>query len=135
MADHLEPFRSLIEKPNKSYAEEAAILWLCIYQVLDKYLQRNKDWLAVRHEDLSRDPINQFRSLYGKLSLKFTPRIENKIRQYTESQKAVRGELVLKRDSVSLAGKWKADLSAEEIAIIKKITGALAAKYYPEAND
>src|SRR3989344_3011392 len=59
MADHLEPLRNFIEQENKSYAQEAAILWLCIYSVLDKYLANNTNWLSQRHEDISQNPLDE----------------------------------------------------------------------------
>jgi len=51
MADHLGLFSDLIKKDNKSYAEEAAILWLCIYHVLDKYI-------TIRLKNLQRFIVN-----------------------------------------------------------------------------
>lgn len=137
MADHLAPLENLIKKPNKSFAEEAAILWLCLYTVLTKYLKKNPDWLMARHEDLALEPLEGFAALYQKLNLDFTPQIEKTIAQYSAAENVGQvksgEELVLKRNSQALVKLWQKQLTPEEIKIIKEITGELAAHYY--AND
>ena len=133
MTSHLEPLKDLIAKENKSYAQEAATLWLCIYSVLDKYLTNNPSWLSKRHEDISQNPLNEFRDLYQKLDLEFSKKIERKIRQYSSGKNYEPTKvLALKRDSSSVAKEWQKHIDQEEINIIKNITGNLALKYYPE---
>ena len=37
-----------------------------------KYKEKYDDWLFIRHEDLSKDPIYGFKQIFGKLGLKFS---------------------------------------------------------------
>ncbi|MEK7072455.1 MAG: sulfotransferase [Patescibacteria group bacterium] len=135
MADHLNPFFDLIMKENKSYAEEAAILWLCIYYVLDKYIAKNSNWIVKRHEDISLNPINEFKDIYNQLGLNFTNKIKKEIIKYSSGKSSEPIKVLdLKRDSQSVVRQWLGQTSEEEIATIKNITGALANKYYPESE-
>lgn len=133
MTDHLEPFRILIEKENKSYAEEAAILWLCIYHVLDKYIMERNNWIVKRHEDISLDSVNQFKDIYKRLGLDFNSKIESEIIKYSSGKSSDPTKVLdLKRDSQSVVRQWLKYATNEEVEIIKNITGQLALKYYPE---
>ncbi|NCN07272.1 hypothetical protein GW933_01120 [Candidatus Falkowbacteria bacterium] len=133
MADHLGLFSDLIKKDNKSYAEEAAILWLCIYHVLDKYITSHPDWIVKRHEDISTDPIKEFTEIYSKLNLPFTSKVNKKIIEYSSGKNTEPTKVLdLKRDSKTVVDQWSKHASSEEIKIIKNITGDLALKYYPE---
>ena len=133
MIDHLNPFTDLIKKESKSYAEEAAILWLCIYYVLDKYIAQNSNWIVKRHEDISLNPINEFKDIYNKLGLNFTNKIKKEIIKYSSGKSSDPIKILdLKRDSQSVVKQWLKHVSEEEIITIKNITGALANKYYPE---
>ena len=133
MVDHLEPLRDLMAKPNKNYAQEAAIAWLCTYYVLDKYLSNNPDWIVKRHEDLSLNPLGEFRDLYDKLGLKFSKRVEKKIIEYSSGKSSDPTKVMdLKRNSSAVVSQWLKHVSSEELNIIKTITGDLALKYYPE---
>ena len=65
MRDHLEPFRGQIESAKAGdNIEQWAVLWTLIYSSVHATLQRNPDFIAVRHEDLSLDPVNRYRDLY-----------------------------------------------------------------------
>lgn len=133
MDDHLKPFVDLIKKENKSYPEEAAVLWLCIYAVLDKYISSNPSWIVKRHEDISLNPVDEFRDIYDKLGLIFTNKIEQKIIKYSSGKSSDPTKVLdLKRDSRSVVRQWLNHASDDEIKIIKNITGDLALKYYPE---
>ena len=135
MADHLNKFLDLIMKESKSYAEEAAILWLCIYYVLDKYIAQNPNWIVKRHEDISLNPINEFKDIYNQLGLNFTNKIKKEIIKYSSGKSSEPIKVLdLKRDSQSVVRQWLGQASEEEITTIKNITGALANKYYPESE-
>jgi hypothetical protein len=134
MRDYLSELRPLIEKPNKTFVEEASILWLCIYTVLDKYIIKNKNWIVKRHEDLSANPICDFKELYKQLDLEWTPKIEKQIRKVTGSNNL--SEILdgkahhTKRDSRGIINAWKAKVSPDEIKTIESICGKLAKKYH-----
>lgn len=133
MTDYLAPFSDLINKKDKSYAEEAAILWLCIYNTLDKYIAQNPKWIIKRHEDISANPVPEFKDLYQKLDLEFTEKIEQQIIKYSSGKRTAPTKVLdLKRDSQTVTKQWLKHVTEAEIKIIKNITGNLALKYYPE---
>jgi len=138
MADYLEPYRELMSKPNMSFAEEAATLWLCVNFVLDKYITEHPEAIFKRHEDLSQNPIIEFKDLYHKLGLDFNSKIEAKINKFSnsdnKSEAAGQKVVELKRNSQAIISNWKKHVSAEEIKIIKDITWPIAQKYYPESE-
>jgi len=138
MSDHLSSLKPLIEKPNKTYVEEAGILWLCIYRVLDAFSQKHPDWIVVRHEDLSRNPVEEYQKLYQKLDLEFTNKIKAEIIKTSgghNSAEAKQGQaLDLNRDSRGLIKSWQKHLSQEEIKRIRELTEPLAHKYYSDQD-
>src|SRR5918996_5646820 len=58
MRDHLEPYRAEMEamQPDDVIGQ-AALLWKLVYRSVYATRERNPDFIIVRHEDLSRDPI------------------------------------------------------------------------------
>lgn len=132
ISDHLYHFIDLIKKKDKSYAEEAAILWLCLYSVLDKYISRHPHWLVKRHEDLANNPLSEFKKLYNELGLDFSAKTEKEIIKYSAGKiSSPLKDLDLKRNSRAVISQGFKNVSKEEMEIIKKITGDLALKYYP----
>src|SRR6185503_1425617 len=80
MRDHLQPFGDQMRAVQaEDVIGQAALLWKMIYSVVQKFQQMNSEWIVVRHEDLSEDPVNQYRDLYTKLNLEFTQRVEKVI--------------------------------------------------------
>ena len=52
--------------------DQASLLWRAIYHTVYEYQQAHPAWYFVRHEDLSLDPIAEFRRLFGYLDLPFS---------------------------------------------------------------
>jgi len=136
MRDHLEPYREqMLAVKTQDVIDQGALLWKMIYSVVWKFHQMNSDWLAVRHEDLSLDPINRYRELYKILDLDFTPRVEKTIMDSTSAENP--GELSVKKrhsvklDSAANLKNWKKRLDPEVIQRIREITAETANFYYP----
>lgn len=133
MKDWLDPLRDLIAKPEKTYPEEAAILWLSVNYVLDKLLTQHPDWYFRRHEDLSLDPVGEFKKMYEYLNLDFSPKIEKMIRELSSSDNRAEAQtdkaVELKRDSRAIVESWRKHVSPEELKVIEDIAGELAEKY------
>ncbi len=60
MKDHLYPFENEI----KQYSEEeydiidqAILLWKLIHKMIIKYKEKHNDWIFLRHEDISQNPL------------------------------------------------------------------------------
>ena len=139
MRDHLEPYREQMESAKADgVIGQSALLWNLIYSSVHATLQRNPDCIAVRHEDLSRDPVNGFRNLYKALDLEFTPRIEKVILNASSSENPVepsrKNIYAVKLDSRSNIDNWKNRLTVEEIDYIRKKTEGISSLYYSEAE-
>jgi len=139
MRDHLEPYRDEMRSilPDDVIGQ-AALLWKLIYRSVHATRDSNPDFIVVRHEDFSRDPVPCYRDLYSSLSLEFTPRIEKFILNSSSSENPV--ELSRKKvhgfklDSRANVSVWKKRLTAEEIDRIRRMTEEVALLYYSEAE-
>ena len=138
MSDYLDKYRSLIEKENKSFVEEAGILWLCVYDVLDQFISKHPEWIIIRHEDVSLNPVEEFKKIYTQLDLDFTDKIKDKIIESSGGHNRVDAqtgkELDLNRDSQKLVKNWKKQLTQDEIDQIKEITRSVSDKYYSDQD-
>jgi hypothetical protein len=117
---------------------QAALLWKMIYCSVHTTCELNPDFIIVRHEDLSRDPVPGYRDLYKLLDLEFTPRVEKAILTSSSSENPI--ELSRKKvhgfklDSRANVEVWKKRLSVEEIDRIRKMTEEISALYYSEVE-
>jgi len=139
MRDLLEPYRLEMESmPPEDVIGQASLLWKMIYQAVEDYRQQHPEFILVRHEDLSLNPLEGFRSLYDALGLKYSPPVEKAILSSTStenppelSKSAVHA---YKLDSRANLQRWKVRLSRAEIDRIASLTGDSAADYYPEID-
>lgn len=132
--DHLSEYESQINEhaqKKQDYIEEAILFWNMIHSVIFKYKEKHEDWLFIRHEDLSRNPIQKFGEIYNYLNLDYTDSIREKISNYS-SEKEDPGKL--KRDSKSNIWSWKSRLSPEEIERVYKGTQKISSKFYSEQD-
>lgn len=137
MRDHLELYRQEMESmPPEDVIGQSALLWKLIYRSVHATRDTNPDFIIVRHEDLSRDPIPGFRELYKALGLEFTSRVEKIILNSSSSEnpkelskKKVHG---FKLDSRANIDSWKKRMTAEEIERVREITKEISPLYYSE---
>jgi hypothetical protein len=137
MRDHLEPYRREMESmPSDDVIGQAALLWKLIYRSVHATREQYRDFIIVRNEDLSRDPIPAYRDLYNALGLEFTGRVEKFILNSSSSEnpkelsnKKVHG---FKLDSLANIDSWKKRMTAEEIDRVRKITQEISPLYYSD---
>jgi hypothetical protein len=120
MRDHLEPYRVEIQSVGPDdVIGQAALLWKLIYGAVHTIRGSNPDFLFVRHEDLSLDPIPGYRALYAALGLEFTPRVEKTILSSSSSENprelSRKKVHAIKLDSRANVDNWKKRLTTEEI--------------------
>lgn len=140
MEDHLEPFYEKIVQ----YAEyppdiidQASLLWCIIYSVVKKYRERHDDWLFLRHEDISRNPIEEFHKLYDALELEFTPKVQEIIQVHSNiSNKSEyqKSSHTLKRYSESNIWNWKRRLTCSEIRRIREQVEDISKDFYTDED-
>jgi hypothetical protein len=137
----LAPFaaevRRLAQAPPDVIAH-AILFWRIVHQVTLDYSRRHPDWLFVRHEDLSRRPLDEFRALFGRLGLDFPPRCRRAVEEHTAEgniREVPDGvKTALRRDSRANVWNWTHRLRPEEIARVRAGTDDLARAFYPEAE-
>jgi hypothetical protein len=135
MRDHLEAYRDEMQsmKPEDVLGQ-AALLWKLIYRSVHATRERYPEFILVRHEDLSRDPIPGYRALYTALGLDFTPRVEKVILNSSNSDnpKETSREKAhdFKLDSRANIDIWKKRMTTEEIHRVREITQEISSLYY-----
>ena len=134
--DYLYPF----EKEIRAYTlrehdiiDQSILLWNCIHYTVQKYQQKYPEWLYIRHEDLSRDPVGQFQLVYQKLHLSFSADSQKEIELSSGTHnphEQTKNEF--KRNSQENIMNWKNRLSPEEIEKIRERTAPIANAFYAE---
>lgn len=139
MRDHLEIYRSQMQSiKTDDVIGQAALLWKMIYHFVHATRKSNPDFIIVRHEDLSRDPIDGFRNLYSALDLDYTHHVENVILNSSSSDNPA--ELSSKKvhnvrlDSRANIENWKKRLGEDEIARIRQITEDVSQLFYTDID-
>lgn len=129
MRDWLEPYRDQLEAyqaGRPDLIDQAALVWRIMYGTVLTYRRRHPDWLFLRHEDLSRQPVPRFRRLFERLGLHFTPRVQRAIQRHSSA--SVPSEF--HRDSTANIQAWKQRLSPDEIERLRTATRPLADTFY-----
>lgn len=146
MRDWLEPYREemlrLLPPQGEASANDviaqAGLLWRLVYQAVAQYRQQFPQFLIVRHEDLSLDPLGGFRQLYQALGLAFTPQVQETILASSSSENpqelSNRSVHAVRLDSRASLHNWKRRLTGEEITRVRSLTEETAALFYPEID-
>ncbi len=131
----LGPYRSQINNPPKDFISEASLIWTCITKIIIEYQKLYPNWLYIRHEDLSYDPINEFELLFKRLELPFSSKVKRFIQStssHSNPSEVSKKTKVhqLQRDSRKNIKNWKKRLSKDEIKLIRDKTEHLSNKFY-----
>jgi len=136
MQDALGEFKYLLTWNHDSLPVQVGILWLCIYQILYTFGNRNKGWLLTRHEDLCFHPMEGFKRIFEWAGLTFSDKIRKEIMKRTRPGNPIvvrhNPWHAITRDSKQLVAYWKKDVSMEERHILKDITGPVSCHYYDD---
>jgi len=141
MEDYLEPFRyqiiECVEKP-RDIISQGIVLWNIFHYIIAKFQDGRANWTFIRHEDISREPFNEFRRLFDKLGLSFSEKIQRIIACSTSASNPSGAsdksfdQLML--DSEQNIWNWKKRLTEDEINRIKNGVEPLASSFYCEAD-
>jgi len=135
----LEPFRSEIEaiSPMDTIGQ-AALLWKIIYQTADAYRRQYPEFIVVRHEDISLNPLEGFYDLYTTMGMRFNNRAHRAVEKSTStdnpSEVSTAAVHAYQLDSRANLAHWKSLLTRDEIQQIARITAETAALYYPDID-
>jgi hypothetical protein len=139
MRDLLSSYQEEITRfagEERPIVDQAILLWNLIHSAIDTYRERRKDWVFARHEDLSRDPVEGFRSMFAAVGVPFSKEAEGAIARATaaDNPAEVSEAGVLARDSRAGIWTWKARLTDEEIARVRAGTDPLWRAFYGEED-
>ena len=139
MRDLLECFRTDIEKAAHGTSDsivQNSLLWRLVYTVVRRFQTLHPEFRIVRHEDLSLNPKEAYRTLYQDLGLNFSPRSEKVILSSSSSENpnelSRRGVHSTQLNSLENLTNWKKRLSASEIARVRALTEDLVSELYPD---
>ena len=133
--DEIERVVYDVEREKADLVDQAIVYWRVIYQVVAEYKKKYPQFIFTRHEDLSLNPVDEYRSIYTRLGLGFNEHAEKK--NIASTNKDNPKELTKGQPfSVSLDSKknlenWKHRLTEDEILRIRKATEDVATLYYP----
>ncbi|MCQ3937018.1 MAG: hypothetical protein DPW18_08240 [Chloroflexi bacterium] len=143
MRERLHPFEDEIKDHaagGRDLIDEAVLLWKLIHHTMIQYRAAHTNWIFVRHEDLSRDPIAGYQELYHRLGLEFSARIQQVIKRYSapanpgDTDAPVGSEEILMRNSASNIWNWKSRLTASEIERIRRAVQDISSAFYADED-
>ena len=137
MEHYLNKYRPEIEdftKSEKDAIDQSILLWNLIHHMILMYRQDHPEWFFVKHETLSRNPVEEFGKLYDKLGINFTDQLKRKIMQFTNAVPAQNNPKSLERDSKSNISTWQKRLTKDEIARVKAGTVDIAREFYGDGD-
>ena len=139
MRDHLASYEQEMRTVRpEDIVGQAALLWKMVYRFVYDTCSRHAEFVVVRHEDISTDPMVQYRELYRKLGYVFTEHTAKKILDSSSSKNP--RELSQTRvhavnlDSRANLENWKRRLTLDEITRIRKITESVSSLYYADSD-
>lgn len=127
--DYLEPFEGLL-RSARGYLEKIGALWGATYYVMLQQQRIHSDWILVQHEELCRDPVEQYRKLFRILDLQWTQKTDELIAVSTTRHSNKPYEL--ERISSQEPDKWKEELSAEQIEQVRQFVEPFGIQYYTD---
>jgi hypothetical protein len=140
VADHLSPFREELEyyRGNKRpIVEEASFMWKLLYTQVAGYRERHPDWMFVRHEDLSLDPVEQFRGLFAYAGIHYTDEVIKGIKQRSgllPADPSKKTYAAIQRDSRANVTLWKQKLTPKEIELVRSNVQGVSELFYGEED-
>jgi hypothetical protein len=135
LIDENFPFfkEQIIEFSNekKDIIDQGILLWNTIHSMILQYqVKYYKEWIFAKHEDLSKEPLQEFREIFNRLDIQFNDNIENYILKVTQPNE----DGGIGRDAKKNVKNWKNRLTEEEIYRVKKGTSDLWQEFYTDKD-
>jgi hypothetical protein len=140
MRDFLEPYRAELEDLDANGGDliaQTSLVWKVLNYMVMKYQERHPNWLFVRHEDVSADPISGFAALYGRLGLDFHDGIRATIEGYSNESNPEQAEgsvNTIKLNSKRNIMGWRKRLTPDEVARIRECVEPISSHFYNDAE-
>lgn len=140
MRDHLSSFASEIEKfatYQQDILDRAVLLWRIMHHTILKYQQNHDNWIFLRHEDISADPMHHFTYLFKQLDIEFTNKVRGKIEEYTSTSNPIKSNAAdfdVKRNSIANIKSWSKKLTPAEITYIRNKVEDISSSFYKDSD-
>jgi hypothetical protein len=127
--------REQAERPGEILAQ-AALLWRLLYNAVDGYQERHPGWAFVRHEDASAEPVATFERLYAQLGLDLTSSAREAIARASapDNPAELTTPHAVELDSAASLGRWRDDLTAEEVETLRERTRDVWPRFYSDED-
>jgi hypothetical protein len=130
-----EEIRAQAQEPGDDLAQ-AALLWRLLYNAVASYRERHDEWVFLRHEDVSLEPVGSFERLYEQLGLEITDAAREEIGRASSSgnPSAPPTPHAVELDSAASLGRWRDELTREEIATLRERTSDVWPRFYSDED-
>jgi hypothetical protein len=132
-----EPIRQFAAREH-DIIDQAILMWNVLHHVIREFRDRHADWIFVRHEDLSEEPLKGFRDLFDRLDLEWDRTVEEAVVRFSTDggRREVPTYLhrTVKRDSRAARWTWTNRLTKEEQARVRDGTGEVAQAFYSDSD-
>lgn len=135
----LRPYEDQIRRQAREpggVLEQAALLWRLLYNAVDGYRERHPDWIFLRHEDASADPVATFELLYDRLGLDLTAKAREAIARASAPENPAEPTTphAVELDSAASIGRWREQLTPEEVETLRERTRDVWPRFYSDAD-
>ncbi|MDB5333202.1 MAG: hypothetical protein JWP03_4353 [Phycisphaerales bacterium] len=139
MRDLLAPMEAELSdfaRVEHDIVDMAAMLWKALYFAVLRFRERHSDWLFLRHEDLSQDPVGGFEDICRHVGLDFPQRARKAAIESNDV--ALPPELdpqlafTTRRNAVANLTNWKTRLTEDEISRIRRRVEDVSQQLYPD---
>lgn len=139
IADHLEPYRQLMQSHvNRNDVHSASALYSVLNKVLWNQVQSNPAMRYRRFEDLCRQPLAEFKTIYSEFNLPYTTETAE-----MHSQLCFNGPSsieayhihAVERNSAAMADSWKKQLSEADANAVRNVWAQFEVPLYSEPED
>jgi hypothetical protein len=140
MRDYLGPFEDEIrsfQSGEHDVIDRASMAWKLHHHVINLYQQSHKEWTYLRHEDISREPVSTFETLFAGVGVPFTPDIRQMIEEHCNTSNpssATAQEKPIKLNSKATISNWKSQLTSEEIERIRERVEDVSKHFYADSD-
>jgi hypothetical protein len=110
--------------------EQAILLWNIIHFRIIQYKNSYKNWMFIKHEDVSNNPIDLFQRIFNRYNIDCNNEVSKYIKK-TAYNSGVSGDF---RDAKKNIKKWKDRLSNEEVSRIYEGTKDYWHHFYTEED-
>jgi hypothetical protein len=139
LRDHLGAFEDEIRDfatRERDEVDQAILLWRLVYSTVGTFRERHPDWLFVRHEDLSRDPLSGFESLFSTFDVALTDRIRRVIAEHSSEENPVelRQSHDVRLNSRANVDSWRRRLSPGDIERVRSGVADVSPAFYGDED-